>query len=165
MDAQGVVVGGLFPDGGIGAGGGGLFEGHAGLVLVGHLQVGHTHVQPGVLRQGVVGRGDVAQQFGHAAIDSAVVARQAVHVLGVAPGLLVAEAARIGCEAVHGLLVAARVVVGGTFDAVHLGCVGGIGMGRQVVLRYNLGLVVLLLQQVDLGDVVGGQRFVFGVAL
>ena len=60
------------------------------------------------------------------------------------------------------------MIFGCTEDTVQLGCVHvalAVGMGRQCVLCHNLCLVVLLLQQIDFGDVIGDQVLVLGIVL
>ena len=91
-------------------------------------------------------------------------ARKSFHVEGIAAGRALAAVAVVG-KLLHGLLVPAVVVVGATHDAVHLGAVFLAGVGGQVVLCYDFGLVIFLLGQVDFGDVVGHQCLVLPVVL
>ena len=161
MDAQGIVVGGLFFHLKVGIGCRSLFESHACLVLVGQLQVGKSHVQISVLSKGIVAAGrHFAQQFGHLGESTALVARHTLHVEGVASRAAIRIFFLIPGKSFHRFVVFAVMVIGCPFYAMHLGGIGFVGPGRQVVLCHDFRLVVILLEEIDFGDVVWYKAFI-----
>ena len=71
-------------------------------------------------------------------------------------------------EGLYGFVVFPEMVFGCTEDAVQLRRVRvaqAVGVGRQSILCHNFCLVVLFLQQVDFGDIIGDQVLVFGIVL
>ena len=163
VDAEGVVVGGLLLDGAVGIGHGGLLEGHARLVLVAQLEVGQAHVEVGVLRQGIVHQRGLAQGGGRLGIGAVVATGQAQHVGGITAHAV--RAVAVGLEGGHRPLPVGGVVAHSTHDALHLGGMGFAGPGGEVVLRHDFGLVILLLAQVDFGDIIRHEGLVLLVAL
>ena len=159
----------MFLDFRVGIGSGSLLEGHTCLGLVGQLQVSQSHVQVGILGESVVLGSHFAKDGRNLGIHAALIIGHTQHVEGISSmsgrfGIVL----QVLLEGLYGFVIFPEMVFGCTEDAVQLRRVRvaqTVGVGRQSILRYNFCLVVLFLQQVDFGDVIGDQVLVLGIVL
>ena len=164
MQAKCVVVSGLFLNLQVGVGGGCLFERHTCLVFFCQLQVRESHVQVSILGQCVVGGCHLSQHFGCFGVDFCLVIGESQHIKCIPAGSRVISV-QIAGECFHCLVILSEMVVSVSQNAVHLGSVLVVRIGRQVVLCYDLRLIIVLFDSVDFCYVVRYEFFVLRVVL
>ena len=126
-------------------------------------------MQVGILGESVVLGSHFAKDGRNLRIHAALIIGHTQHVEGISSmsgrfGIVL----QVLLEGLYGFVIFPEMVFGCTEDAVQLRRVRvaqTVGVGRQSILRYNFRLVVLFLQQVDFGDVIGNQVLVFGIVL
>ena len=163
MDTKRVIVGCLFFDLHIGIGGGGLLESHAGFILLGQLQIGKSHMQISILRQGIINGGYFSQCFGGLGVYAYLKIGESQHVESVPAGRSVAF--KIAFECFDGFLIFTEMIRSVSQNTVHFGGMFVLRISRQVILRYYFRFVVVFLDDVNLGYVIRYQCFVFRVVL
>ena len=120
-------------------------------------------MQVSVLRQSIIFQRHPTQPLGDLGVNPAPVTGHAQHIAGITAGLTGRNG--ILFERFHSFQELAVVIERRAQDALHLDSMHIGGMRREIILRHDFGLVILLLGQVDFGNVIRYQRFVLLIFL
>ena len=134
-----------------------------GFVFFSQMQIGESHVQVCVLSECIALGSDLSECFGSFGKYAGLKVRQSQHIKCVSSWSIFLF--QIIPERGDRLVIISKMIIGISQNPIHFRGVFVLRIGRQIILCYDLCLVIILFDGVNLGDIIGHQCLVFCVIL